>query len=148
MMARLRSWRARLQRLDLRALQIFVRLIPSERQRLFALTLIIGVLCGFAAVAFHLSILAAEHLLIDRAMAAPGRSWIFWTLVTPTIGGLIGGILLHFVVPDARGSGIPQVKVAYAIKGGRMPFSVAIGKFVIGTIQIGSGASLGREGPT
>src|SRR5204863_6469415 len=57
-------------------------------------------------------------------------------------------LLLAKVVPDARGSGIPQVKVAYAVNGGRLPFRQAVGKFVIGTIQIGSGASLGREGPT
>src|SRR6185436_18239048 len=52
------------------------------------------------------------------------------------------------LVPGARGSGLPQVKIAYAIKGGQLPLRDAIGKFVIGALQIGSGASLGREGPT
>jgi H+/Cl- antiporter ClcA len=41
-------------------------------------------------------------------------------------------------------SGIPQVKVAYAVKGERMPFRAALGKFALGIIQIGSGASLSR----
>jgi CIC family chloride channel protein len=73
---------------------------------------------------------------------------IWWTILTPTIGGLLSGALLHYVVPGARGSGIPQVKVAYAIKGGRVPFRDAIGKFLIGVLQIGTGSSLGREGRT
>lgn len=51
-------------------------------------------------------------------------------------------------MPGARGSGIPQVKVAYAVKGGRVPFVDAAGKFLIGVLQIGTGSSLGREGPT
>jgi CIC family chloride channel protein len=137
-------WRA----INLAALRLFLRLAPSERQRVFALTIVIGALCGLAAVAFHLAIQAAEGALIERSMAAPGTSWMFWTILTPTLGGLFSGALLSYVVPDARGSGIPQVKVAYGVKGGRMPIRVAIGKFVIGVIQIGSGASLGREGPT
>jgi CIC family chloride channel protein len=57
-------------------------------------------------------------------------------------------VLLQYFVPGARGSGIPQVKVAYAIKGGRVPFRDAVGKFVVGVLQIGTGSSLGREGPT
>jgi CIC family chloride channel protein len=69
-------------------------------------------------------------------------------MITPTVGGLLSGVLLQYVVPGARGSGIPQVKVAYAIKGGRVPFRDAIGKFLIGVLQIGTGSSLGREGPT
>jgi len=81
-------------------------------------------------------------------MAAPGTSWNLWAILVPTLGGLVSGVLLYYVVPDGRGSGIPQVKVAYVVKGGRMPIRVAIGKFVIGVIQIGSGASLEREGPT
>lgn len=121
---------------------------PSESQHLFALTLLVGVVCGLTAVAFHLTIRAAEALFIDRALAAPGSSWMLWTLLTPTLGGLIAGALLTWVVPGARGSGIPQVKIAYATEGGRVRFRDALGKFVIGALQIGSGASLGREGPT
>lgn len=71
-----------------------------------------------------------------------------WTILVPTLGGIVCGALLYYVVPDARGSGIPQVKVAYAVKGGRMPFGMGLGKFALGVIQIGTGASLGREGPT
>jgi CIC family chloride channel protein len=140
--------RRRGRALDLETLKLFMRFVPSERQRVFLLTLALGVLCGLAAVAFHLAIQAAEHALIDRAMAAPGTSWIGWTIITPTLGGLLSGILLYYVVPDARGSGIPQVKVAYVVKGGQLPFRVAVGKFVLGVIQIGTGSSLGREGPT
>ncbi|HEU5016286.1 MAG TPA: chloride channel protein [Roseiflexaceae bacterium] len=136
------------RRINLQALRVFQRFIPAERQRVFALTIVVGVVCGFAAVAFHLAIMGVETLLIDRAIAAPVPYWIVLTILTPTIGAAISGVLLTYVVPDARGSGIPQVKVAYAIKGGYMPMRVAVGKFLIGVLQIGSGASLGREGPT
>ncbi|HNC44972.1 MAG TPA: chloride channel protein, partial [Acidobacteriota bacterium] len=112
------------------------------------LTIFVGAICGIAAVAFHLAIHFAEIHLIDRAQAATGYSWIWWVALLPTLGGLVCGILLEFVVPDARGSGIPQVKVAYVVHDGRLPLRTVIGKFLIGTLQIGSGASLGREGPT
>jgi CIC family chloride channel protein len=46
------------------------------------------------------------------------------------------------------GSGVPQVKFAYAMHSGRVPFRDAVGKFILGIVQISSGASLGREGPT
>jgi chloride channel protein, CIC family len=147
--------RARFQALAQRAyaasltiLRLFLRVAPSERQRVFALTIVIGVLCGLAAVAFHLAISFAETHLIESALAAPAPYWLILGMLVPTLGGVVSGALLYYVVPDARGSGIPQVKVAYAIKGGRMPLRVALGKFLIGVIQIGTGASLGREGPT
>jgi CIC family chloride channel protein len=55
---------------------------------------------------------------------------------------------LRYWVPGAVGSGIPQVKLAYAREAGRVSMRDAVGKFVLGVMQIGSGASLGREGPT
>lgn len=146
--ARWRLWRRRLNAINIEFLRIFIRLVPSENQRVFGLTLIIGVVCGLAAVAFHLTIRFAEEHLIELALVASGYSWMWLTILVPTTGGLVCGWLLENVVPDARGSGIPQVKVAYVIKGGKMPFRVAVGKFFIGALQIGSGASLGREGPT
>lgn len=144
----MQRWSVNWRRANAAVLRLFLRLVPAETHRVFALTLIAGVACGFAAVFFHLSIIGVEGRLIERAMNASGRSWIWWTLITPTAGGLLSGLLLQYAVPGARGSGIPQVKVAYAIKGGRVPFMEAAGKFVIGVLQIGTGSALGREGPT
>jgi len=129
-------------------LALLRRAVPNERQRLFALTVVIGGACGLAAVAFHQTIELVSHLAIDRALAAPGQSWIWWTLLVPTLGGLAAGMLLQYVVPNARGSGIPQVKVAYAGRGGPLRLRDAVGKFFVGALQIGTGSSLGREGPT
>jgi len=123
-------------------------LIPNERQRVLALTLVAGVVCGSVAVAFHFTIRLFERVLIDRALAVPGYWRLALCVLTPAAGGLACGVLLHYVVPGARGSGIPQVKEAYAIKGGRVPLREAVGKFLVGALQIGSGSSLGREGPT
>jgi len=125
-----------------------MRYAPSERQRVFILTIVTGALCGLAAVAFHRGIFYAERLLINRAMAAPQGWWIFWSITTPAAAGLVAGLAMFYFVPAAAGSGIPQVKAAYALESGRVRFRDAVGKFFLGVLQIGSGASLGREGPT
>jgi CIC family chloride channel protein len=126
---------------------LLLRLTPAERQRLLLLTIVSGGLCGLAAVCFHIGISEAESLLIERALAAPRFSWIYWTILTPTVGGLVVGLGLRWI-PGAAGSGVPQVKVAYALHSGHVPFRDAVAKFVLGIIQIGTGGSLGREGPT
>ena len=125
-----------------------LRRIPSERQRLLAVTIVAGGICGLAAVAFHLSIMGLEALLIERANTAPGHSWIWWTILSPTLGGLVAGVGLTYFAPAAAGSGIPQVKVAYTLRNGMVTVRETIGKFVLCALQIGSGASLGLEGPT
>jgi chloride channel protein, CIC family len=122
--------------------------MPGERQRLLAITIFAGGACGLAAVAFHLSVTKLYGLLIDRAAAAPGHSWIWWTILTPAGGGLLVGIGLSFWVPAAAGSGIPQVKAAYAFRAGAITMKETAGKFVLCALQLGSGASLGVEGPT
>jgi chloride channel protein, CIC family len=127
---------------------LLLRLVPTERQRLLVLTILSGGLCGLVAVAFHVGIDKASLLLIDRAASAPHHSWIYLTILSPALGGLVAGLGLRYWVPGAVGSGIPQVKYAYARDAGRVPMKDAIGKFVLAVIQIGSGASLGREGPT
>jgi CIC family chloride channel protein len=122
--------------------------LGNESQLLFTLTIAIGALCGFAAVLFHLAIDRAQSLLIDRALHKTTPLWWLSLIALPTLGGIIVGALLRWVVPGARGSGIPQVKKAFALDAGRVPFGDAVGKFILTTIQVGSGASLGREGPT
>jgi chloride channel protein, CIC family len=137
---RVAAWRAW-------ALRFELRVAPTETQRLFALTVAVGCVCGLAAVAFHFSIHFAESWLCERALRAEGRSWLMWGVLTPALGGLAAGLLLKYVVPNARGSGVPQVKLAYS-KDGVVRLRDALGKLFVSSLQIGSGASLGREGPT
>ena len=122
--------------------------MADERQRLLAVTILAGGLCGLAAVAFHLSIGWLEALLINRANHAPMPWWIVWTILSPALGGLIVGLGLTYWAPAAAGSGIPQVKVAFALHSGLVSLRETNGKFVLCAFQIGSGASLGLEGPT
>lgn len=148
--ARNESVRGRIARaLRLRKLYFLraeVKFAPTEAQRLFFLTIVIGICCGLAAVAFHLTINAVEHLLVARV--SPGApDWPLWVIATPTGGAVVCGVLLQYLVPNARGSGVPQVKVAYATTG-RIRARDAVGKFFIGALQLGSGSALGREGPT
>lgn len=125
-----------------------LRFVPTEAQRLLALTIAIGGVCGLAAVAFHEAIRIAQASLIDRFVVYRPPGWILGTLALPTVGGVAAGALLAYVVPNARGSGIPQVKASYAQKLGRVRLRDAFGKFFLSSMQIGMGASLGREGPT
>jgi CIC family chloride channel protein len=138
--------RARLWRLY--AIRFVLGLAPTEPQRLLLLTLAVGVTCGLAAVAFHEAIRLAERVFIERAMDTSRPLWPVLTVATPVVGAAIAGLLLQHVVPNARGSGIPQVKATFATPGARVRFRDAVGKFVLASLSIGTGSSLGREGPT
>ena len=70
-------------------------------------------------MAFHVAIIKGEELLILPALASRYALWL--GILVPVAGGLISGALLAYVVPTLRGSGIPQVKVAYASKAAGMP---------------------------
>ena len=142
------TWSQQIGKAWTRVLAWLIRRVPNERQRLLALTIVAGGLCGLAAVAFHLTIGWLEKLLINHANAAAGHTWIFWTIFTPGLGGLVVGLGLTYWSPASAGSGIPQVKVAFELRSGLVTIRETIGKFVLCSLQIGSGASLGLEGPT
>lgn len=116
---------------------------------LFTLTVVVGCLCGLAAVGFHLSIdLVANHLL-EPLLARPLQQRLVLIPALLVSVGAVVGILLDKVVPFARGSGIPEVKTAYTFgPGAQLSLRTVIGKFVLGALSIGAGFSLGREGPT
>ncbi len=122
--------------------------MPSERQRMLVIMILAGGLGGLSAVAFHISVTQLYGILIDRAASARGHSWIWFTILTPALGGLAAGVGLTYWVPAAAGSGIPQVKTAYTFRSGAITMKETIGKFVLCALQLGSGASLGVEGPT
>ena len=120
----------------------------SRKRRFHVLAILIGLLSGLSAVALHQSIHWAETNMIYRVKDLPGWLGIAGLVILPGLGGLIVGYLIKNWAPEAAGSGIPQTKAAYFLKFGRIRFRAAVSKFILGTVSIGTGASLGREGPT
>src|SRR5215470_11515641 len=135
-------------RLQVRARGLFNRLPLRENQKIYVLTLLSGALCGLAAVLFHVLLDFFQNHIIYAAAAIPHWWRIPLVLAIPALGGLIAGAGLYFYSPEARGSGIPQVKRAFYLEGGRIPARVIPAKMFLSAFNIGTGASLGREGPT
>lgn len=138
----------RWRRFQVRSRRLLNRLPLRESQKLHLLTFLIGGLCGLAAVVFHWLLEALQNGVIYRAAATPGPWRLPLLLLIPALGGLVAGAGLYFYAPEARGSGIPQVKTAFLLEGGRIPARVVPAKMLLPALNIGTGASLGREGPT
>ncbi|MBE9039109.1 chloride channel protein, partial [aff. Roholtiella sp. LEGE 12411] len=72
-------------------------------------------------------------------------------LVLPAVGlgfGFLAGFLVQRLAPEAAGSGIPQVKASLANVPVKLSWRVAVVKLISAMIAIGSGITLGRQGPT
>ncbi len=120
----------------------------DDNQRYTILCVLVGLLSGLAAVSFHIAIDFIFHHLIDAA-GTPGPGQLSLVLLFgPAIGGLFVGLILQYFAPRAAGSGIPQTKIAYHNDFGEIPLKEGVWRFIVGTISVGTGNSLGREGPT
>ena len=121
----------------------------NDSQRFLILCILAGVLCGLVGVTFQLSINFLHDLLFH--FHAEGH-FSFWNgvlmLATPAAGGLIVGLVLTYVSPTSVGSGIPQTKQAYYHEFGVISWKDGLWRLLLGTLSVGSGNSLGREGPT
>ncbi len=114
----------------------------------FFSSIAIGAVCGLAAVSFHLLIRKVTSLFFGAPdFVASSAGWLRFLWV-PAAGALVAGAFLKYWVPEARGSGIPQTKTAYFVRSGEIPFRVTLGKFFLSALSIGTGGSIGREGPT
>lgn len=118
------------------------RLWVREAQTFLALTIIVGVLAGLSAVLFTLAIGGASRLLFGLTPSA------LRLVAVPATVSLVSGVLLAWVFPEARGSGVPQTKAAYHLQDGVIPLRAPLGKFLTGVLCIASGHSMGREGPS
>jgi CIC family chloride channel protein len=119
-----------------------------QSETLLLVAILISLVCGTAAVALHRAIDIVTHIMHTGGGGIHGPWHPLVVVCTPAMGGLLVGLLLRYVVPAARGSGIPQVKLDLMVRRGTIPFKVALGKFMTTALAVGSGGSVGREGPT
>jgi CIC family chloride channel protein len=123
---------------------------------MFLLALLVGAGAGLGAVAFRYLVyfftwLATGYSQFGQA-GYVGSSHLPWLglgffVVIPVIGGLLYGPLIYRWAREARGHGVPEVMIAVADNGGRIRWQVSVVKALASALTIGSGGSVGREGP-
>ncbi|WP_033288084.1 chloride channel protein [Amycolatopsis jejuensis] len=132
------------------------RWVRESRAGLVGLAVLIGAGAGLGAVVFRWLITEFTHVFSGQAdYAAAGRvahPWFpalgpWFLLLAPVVAGLVYGPLVYRFAPEARGHGVPEVMVAVAERGGRIPVQVSVVKALASALTIGSGGSVGREGP-
>ena len=134
------SWRQLLsQWLDRQAM--------SESAVIMLTALVVGIGAGLGAVIFRRLIAGMQALAYDGLGGLLQGIAPFHLLIIPAVGGAIFGPLIYRFAREAKGHGVPEVMEAVALRGGRIRPRVAVIKSVASAICIGSGGSVGREGP-
>ncbi len=120
----------------------------SNQTRRIVLALVIGLGTGFGAVGFRYLIDIFKELFFTQGgnILSPSMGQFYLVLI-PVLGGLIVGPLTYFFAREAKGHGVPEVMAAVAVRGGKIRPRVVVVKALASAICIGSGGSVGREGP-
>jgi CIC family chloride channel protein len=127
--------------------------------RFLAASAAIGVVSGVGAIGFDLLFRVAQRLLLGgigtfRPPASgveggpgfgPTTPWLL--PVSLVVGGILAGLVVFGLAPEAEGHGTDAVLKAFHHLHGKIRRRVPIVKAVASAITIGSGGSAGREGP-
>jgi CIC family chloride channel protein len=109
---------------------------------------LVGAAAGLGAVVLRWLILASTALFSGQAEPSPlGLPGGWFVVLAPVMGGLLYGALVHSFGRDAGGYRVPDVMLAVARDGGRIPPRTALVHALASAVCIGSGGSLGREEP-
>ncbi len=129
--------------------------------RLVPLSLLVGIVAGGGALLFNVLLGWADEGFMVRAAgyhmpqagseggsaiaSGPSRRWAL--LIVPTIGGLLSGLLVYTLAPEAEGHGTDAMVDAFHRMRGFVRARVPFVKTIASALTIGSGGSAGREGP-
>ncbi len=124
------------------------RFWSSEPLVMLTLSALVGVGAGFGTLFLIWLIDLFTRLFFGWGETALspflGRTYV---ILIPALGGLLVGPIVHFVAPEAKGHGVPEVMAAIVTAGGKIRPVVVVAKAVGSALTIGSGGSVGREGP-
>jgi chloride channel protein, CIC family len=130
----------------------------ERRVSLFTLCLLalgVGVMTGVGAVVLRSLIGFIHNAMFNGVFKIPYDANILegpsrfgnWVILSPILGGLVVVYLVDRFAPEAKGHGVPEVMDAIYYKRGDIRGVVALIKSLASALSIGSGASVGREGP-
>jgi CIC family chloride channel protein len=129
---------------------VITKIQMTEFSYMIIMAIIIGIVAGFGAVGVKYLIEFISNLafsgqgsVLEKVIATP---W-YILLIIPVIGGLFVGLFANFVVPESKGHGVTEVIQSILTKGGIIKPIVALGKSITSAVTIGTGGSVGYEGP-
>ena len=122
---------------------------------LWTLSIPVGVVAGLGAVVFRALIGFVHNLLFlgklsatyDASAHTPPGPWGPFIILAPVLGALGVAFLVKNFAPEAKGHGVPEVMDAVYNRKGVIRPVVSVVKALASALSIGSGASIGREGP-
>ncbi len=120
----------------------------SFRLKLVFEGIAVGVIAGFLVVLYRYSLEMAMEILtkVYKTISTYPHLIPVWAGVLILIAIAVGKLVKY--EPMISGSGIPQVEGVLLGKLKMSWWKVIVGKFIGGVLSIGSGLSLGREGPS
>ena len=138
------------------------RVLFPPTYRLVFYCFLIGLFGAVAALLFDAAVNLVQSGLLERlghfVPPAPGslatgpyvHPWTirWWVPLATTLGGLLSGIIVFSLAPEAEGHGTDAAVEAYHQKGGDVRSRIPFIKGVASALTIGSGGVAGREGPT
>ena len=114
---------------------------------MLTMALLVGVGAGYGAVTFRWLIDNAHTFFFETLGRWLGFLGRYYVVILPALGGLLVGLLIQFVSPEAQGPGVSSVMEALTMREGRIRPIVIAARPVATSIILGSGGSAGREGP-
>ena len=142
-----RFWKVNLVR---KFFKLLVRFKRSEHSFMITMAIIIGIIGGYGAILFRYAIKFFQYLGFSswnvNIQYISSLPW-YVVLFVPAIGGLIVGPIIYFFAREAKGHGVPEVMEAIILKGGAIRPRVVFAKILASAVSIGTGGSVGREGP-
>ena len=119
----------------------------SEAAFLLFFSLVVGFGAGFGAIFFRWLINNFTTLFFEGGRNLLRFMGPYYVILVPALGGLIIGPLIYIFARETKGHGVPEVMLAVSTIGGKIRARVALIKALVSSICIGSGGSVGREGP-
>lgn len=110
-------------------------------------SLLIGIVAGLSAVFFHNSIDFFNGLFFEQTAEGLFFLGAGALIVLPAIGMLIQALMIKIAPVIAQKKGVPEVVKSVALRGGYIPLKTTIFHFLAPVICIGSGGTVGPEGP-
>lgn len=111
------------------------------------LSVVIGIAAGLSAVLFHKSIELLNLLFFGQSAEGLYLFGAISIILLPALGMFIQGIMILLAPDVARKKGVTEVIKAVTLRGGYIPLRTTIFHFIAPVICIGSGGTLGPEGP-